>query len=196
MANDTGKAVEADLALRAFHGDGKAFAELVRLFEGPVYRLCRRYLPPADAEEAVQDVFMRAFLHGSRFDLTRPLSPWLLTIARRLCVDKLRYKGVRPEYASDDIVVAVPPSAEDEVAARQELRHLNAALAQLAEGPREALVLFHVEGLAYRDIAEVLGVPIGTVMTWLHRTRAHLRTLLAAESAAPGKPRIESGVSP
>ena len=75
------------------------------------------------------------------------------------------------------------PGPEAEASLREQLSRLERALADLDEGPREAIVLFHIEEMSYRDIAAALEVPIGTVMTWLHRGRARLKTVL--EGAPP-----------
>ena len=69
-------------------------------------------------------------------------------------------------------------SPEGEASAREQLSRLDRALADLGPGPREAIILFHIEEMSYRDIAAALEVPIGTVMTWLHRGRARLRKTL------------------
>ena len=70
------------------------------------------------------------------------------------------------------------PGPEREASLREQLSRLDRALADLDEGPREAIVLFHIEEMSYRDIAAALEVPIGTVMTWLHRGRARLKNVL------------------
>ena len=70
------------------------------------------------------------------------------------------------------------PGPEGEASIREQLQRLDRALAELDEGPREAIILFHIEQMSYRDIAAALEVPMGTVMTWLHRGRAQLRGAL------------------
>jgi RNA polymerase sigma-70 factor, ECF subfamily len=166
---------DAELARAAAAGDEEAFAAIVTRYQRPVWSLCRRFVGEAEADDAAQEVFVRAFLHRERFDPSRPLAPWLLTIARRHCIDRLRRARLRPTPDADvEHTAAVQPDVESAAGARQELGRLAAALARLPEGTREAILLFHVEGLAYREIAEVLDVPIGTVMTWLHRGRKAL----------------------
>ena len=80
----------------------------------------------------------------------------------------------------DSLSVAGPPSPgpEGKASLREQLSHLDRALADLDEGPRDAIILFHIGEMSYRDIAAALEVPIGTVMTWLHRGRARLKTAL------------------
>ena len=104
-----------------------------------------------------------------------PFLPWLLAIARRLCLDLLRREKLMPTTAEIPATIDPSPGPERRAAVNEELRRLEEALADLDEGPREAIVLFHLEGMSYRDIAAALEVPIGTVMTWLHRGRARIK---------------------
>jgi RNA polymerase sigma-70 factor (ECF subfamily) len=179
------------LACRAATGESGAFAEIVRRYQNPIYRICSRYLSSTDAEDAAQETFVRAFVHRERFDPDRPLLPWLMTIAKRICIDRVRKH--KPEL--DEEIERAPDrdpaaNAEQTASTREELRRLQSALAQLPEGQREALVLFHMEGMPYKDIATTLDVPVGTVMTWLHRGRTRLQTMLEEL-----KPISEAGVS-
>ncbi len=174
---------ETSLALAASEGDGAAFGEIVRRYQAQVFRLCRRYVGASDAEDIAQEAFVKAFLNVKRFDASRPLAPWLLTIARRLCIDRLRQRKARPVSADDTPELPTRPTAEVDAAAKQTMTLLSSALKELPEGQREALVLFHLEELAYKDIADILDVPLGTVMTWLHRGRALLRDKLGADLA-------------
>ena len=166
---------ELDLARRARRGDSAAFDQLVLRFQRPVYRLCRRMLRGPHAEDLAQETFVRAFVHFDRFDPERPLLPWLFAIARRLCLDRLRRERVTVEVETMPVVIDPAPSPERQAALSEQVTRLERALAELDEGPREAIVLFHVEEMSYRDIAAVLEVPMGTVMTWLHRGRARLK---------------------
>jgi RNA polymerase sigma-70 factor (ECF subfamily) len=169
---------ELDLARRARRSDSAAFDELVRRFQGPIYRFCWRMLRGPDAEDLAQDTFVRAFVHFEQFDPERPLLPWLIAIARRLCLDLLRRRKVMARAQVMPVIVDPAPGPEREASLREQLSRLERALAGLDEGPREAIVLFHVEEMSYRDIAAALEVPMGTVMTWLHRGRAQLKRAL------------------
>ena len=169
---------ELELARRARRGDAAAFDELVLRFHRPVYRFCWRLLRSADAEDLAQDTFVRAFVHFERFDPERPVLPWLIAIARRLCLDLLRRRKVMAR--AETVLVTDPPAPgpEGEASIREQLSRLDRALVDLDEGPREAIILFHIEEMSYRDIAAALEVPMGTVMTWLHRGRAQLKRAL------------------
>ena len=169
---------ELELARRARRGDAAAFDDLVRRFHRPVYRFCWRLLRSADAEDLAQDTFVRAFVHFERFDPERPVLPWLMAIARRLCLDLLRRRKVMARTETTLVSSPPAPGPEGEASIREQLSRLDRALADLDEGPREAIILFHIEDMSYRDIAAALEVPMGTVMTWLHRGRAQLKRAL------------------
>jgi RNA polymerase sigma-70 factor, ECF subfamily len=167
---------ERALLARAGGGDTQAFTQLVLAHQDAVLALCRRYLGQADAEDVTQEAFVRAFTHRADLDPARPLRPWLFTVARRLCIDRLRRRGVSGDLEDSEQEVVEPAAGpDDQAAGRQRLGQLRAALAGLPEGQREAVALYHFDEVSYADIATVLGVPLGTVMTWLHRGRAALK---------------------
>ena len=135
-------------------------------------------LHSADAEDVAQDTFVRAFVHFEEFDSSRPVLPWLVAIARRLCLDLLRRRKVMAGIETVPLAGPPAPSPEGEASLREQFSRLDRALADLGEGPRAAILLFHIEGMSYRDIAAALEVPMGTVMTWLHRGRTELRKMM------------------
>jgi len=182
---------DAELAECAGAGDEWAFTTLVRRYERPVFALCCRYLGTADGADAAQETFVRAFTHLESYDRRRPLLPWLFTIARRLCIDhqrSRRHEAPAPEHPVADLHHA---PVEAHVSAREELARLARALQGLPEGPREALALFHLHDLSYKEIAEQLEVPMGTVMTWIHRGRDALRAALSAEDVPSARRSME-----
>jgi len=182
---------DAKLAERAGAGDEWAFTALVRRYEGPVFALCCRYLGTADGADAAQETFVRAFTHLDSYDRARPILPWLFTIARRLCIDhqrSRRHEAPAPEHPVADLHHA---PVEAHVSAREELARLARAFEGLPEGPREALALFHLHDLSYKEIAEQLEVPMGTVMTWIHRGRDALRAALSAQDAPRARRSME-----
>ena len=169
---------EPRLIREAFRGDATAFQTLVETHQSAVYNLCLRFTGPSDAEDLAQETFIRAFLHKEKFQPDRPVLPWLLTVARNLCIDKVRSR--RYTAPIDDAAVQAvskDPGPDTEMGRKQQAALLSELMQSLPEGQREALMLTDVEELSYQETADVLNVPIGTVMTWLHRGRAKLKDL-------------------
>jgi RNA polymerase sigma-70 factor (ECF subfamily) len=140
-------------------------------------RYARGLLRDAEAaDDLVQETLLRA-LRG-RAGFTRPdnLRAWLFTILLNIRRNELRSLARRPRIVPLDDMLA-PPGRDGAQEPSAELRRVLAALAELSEELREALLLVAVEGLSYRETAEVLAVPIGTVMSRLHRARKRLRAV-------------------
>jgi RNA polymerase sigma-70 factor (ECF subfamily) len=143
----------------------------------------------ADAEDAVQNAVLRAF---RSFDRQRPINPraWLLRIVRNCCYDLREQQDREPSRAMLDdealetaqpasaVVGLVPENPEARLLRMADGRALEVALRELPDEFREAFLLREVEGLSYKEIADVAAVPIGTVMSRLSRARAQLRALL------------------
>jgi RNA polymerase sigma factor (sigma-70 family) len=168
-----------------------SFEALVVAYERLVFGLALRVVGNrADAEEVAQDTFERAYWALAGYPAERvaamALRPWLATIARNLARNRLRRRPppARPLEDGDGqpLAVAAPAAAEPaQVAERRGDRELLVELlAGLPRGQREAVVLRHVEGLAYAEVAEVLGRPVGTVKTHAHRGVRQLRVELEA----------------
>jgi len=174
-----------------------SFEALVVAYERLVFGLALRVVGDrADAEEVAQDTFERAYWALAGYPAERvaamALRPWLATIARNLARNRLRRRPppARPLEDGDGqpLAVAAPAAAEPaQVAERRSDRELLAELlAGLPRGQREAVVLRHVEGLAYAEVAEVLGRPVGTVKTHAHRGVRQLRVELEARKDKEG----------
>jgi RNA polymerase sigma-70 factor (ECF subfamily) len=138
---------------------------------------------PAEADDIVQDAMLRAFraFDGFRGDAAKP---WLLAIVRNC---HLNMVGQKKRHAAapleTDEIGDTAPTPEGHVLAADDGRRLNAALAKLPEEFREVVVLRELEEMSYREIADVTGAPIGTVMSRLARGRALLRVELAGNRA-------------
>lgn len=141
---------------------------------------------PQDAEDLSQEAFVRAFRARKRLDPERPFYPWLYQIVRRLCYNFTRDTSSRRrklERAGSWLVAeATHRAATDDperVRARDELRdRLEKAISELPLAQREVFVLKEFEGLKYREIADLLDVPIGTVMSRLYAARQKLAARL------------------
>ena len=182
---------EAEWARAAAGGDKVAFARLVEKHKQSVFGLCYRLLGGGEeARDAAQEAFVRSYTGIRDFDPRQPFAAWVLRIARNHCIDLLRRR--RPTLAlegrSDEgPETGVAPELSDHYAmggeqAVQEIeaqRDLDRAVASLPPRYREVIALFHVQHKSYAEIALALGVPMGTVMTWLHRARKELKAQLA-----------------
>jgi RNA polymerase sigma-70 factor (ECF subfamily) len=165
-------------ALRS--GDPQAARLLVERFQGVIFGLCFRMMNhQQDAEDVTQETFVRALRSIARFDVSRPIRPWLLEIAANRCRTALDRRARRRIVAFGDLVEdrpdPRPPIADpDDLGGELEL-----ALSHLRPEYRLVFVLFHEQNLMYEEIAQVVSHPVGTVKTWLHRARAQLAESLS-----------------
>ena len=171
---------EPILAARARAGDRTAFGELVARYADQARRVARAVLQdPDDADDAAQDAFLAALVKLEQYDAARPFGPWLMRIVANAATDRRRRRTVRHAELLDEGYIGGGPQP-DAVAERAVLLgRLRKALAELPERRRLAVVLFDVEGYAHAEIAEILGMPEGTVRSEVFHARRHLRTLLA-----------------
>jgi RNA polymerase sigma-70 factor (ECF subfamily) len=188
---------DALLARSAARGDRPSFARLVDLHRRSVYGLAFRLLrDPEEARDAAQETFVRAWGAISTYDAAQPFGPWILRIARNHTLDLLRRRvpagrQVALDAAPEDGAPATElagdgPAADTLLEQAQARATLEAAVAALPANYREVIQLFHVEQLSYKEIAETLDVPMGTVMTWLHRARGKLRATLTEQGMEGG----------
>lgn len=162
-------AEDALLVRRCLRGDAVSIQTLVERFESDVLGLCIRLLRHRqDAEDVTQEVFLRVFRSLKRWDASRPLKPWIMTIAVNRCRTWLTQRVRRPESVDYLHETAASPPADDSAELRREIE---AALAELRDDYRLVFTLFHEQGLPYEAIADAVDKPVGTVKTWLHRAR-------------------------
>jgi RNA polymerase sigma-70 factor, ECF subfamily len=178
---------------RCMDGDSGAWAELVRTHHRRVYGLCYRFTGnAADAEDLTQDVFLKIYSNLSSFDLTRgSLQVWITTMTRNLLVDNFRRtKNQRATGSLDegwdasdelrpaDRLMASGPSPHEFAAQKELSKMVQNALACVSVELREAVILRDLQDLDYKEIAQVLNIPEGTVKSRISRGRAELARLL------------------
>jgi RNA polymerase sigma-70 factor (ECF subfamily) len=185
------------LVRRCMDGDSGAWAEMVRSHHKRVYGLCYRFTGnPADAEDLTQDVFLKIYSNLASFDTSRgSLQVWITTMTRNLLVDNFRRtRNQRAtgslddgwESASEDLSGLKPidrltskGASQHELAAQKELAAMvQGALARVSVELREAVILRDLQDMDYKEIAQVLGIPEGTVKSRISRGRAELARLL------------------
>lgn len=183
----------SQIVRRCIDGDSGAWAEMVRTHHKRVYGLCYRFTGnAADAEDLTQDVFLKIYSNLSSFDATRGSLPvWITTMTRNLLVDNFRRtRNQRATSSLDegwdaaeelkpvDRLMAAGPSPH-ELAARNELsKMVQNALIHVSAELREAVILRDLQDLDYKEIAQVLSIPEGTVKSRISRGRAELARLL------------------
>ena len=183
VAGDAGS--DRQLIDQAKAGVPAACDALARRHRQAAYLLALQMLGNRDdAMDVTQEAMLRFFGTLRQFDATRRVQPWLFTIVRNLVRDLWRQRRRRPGDAageSDDLVgqLAAPqPSPEADLRRRELRERVWRALAALPAAKREIIVLRDFHDLSYSDIAQVLGIPIGTVMSRLHGARRQLRARL------------------
>jgi RNA polymerase sigma-70 factor (ECF subfamily) len=180
---------DLELILRFKSGDAAAFEDIVRAHQDRIYNLCRYLLRnEADAQDAAQDVFLKAFKGLKDFRPEASLYTWLYRIAVNTCIDRQRKPFFRSffresgsgtgadagllELRSDE------PSPERLVESRQISQQIQSALKRLSPKLRAAIVLKEIEGLSYEEIGGVLEISLGTVKSRISRAREELQEIL------------------
>lgn len=181
--------LEAPLALRlenarteerawieaARRGDTRAQALLAEQWSGTIYRFAVRLLGnEQDALDASQDALVKVLRNLDRYDAERRFSTWVFGITRNTCIDIMRRRRRHGELPEREVADR-SPSPFDLTERERRARCLETALAELPPRYREVLVLYHFEQLKYREIAELLDEPIGTIMNRIFRAREKLR---------------------
>ncbi|MCB9644872.1 MAG: RNA polymerase sigma factor [Myxococcales bacterium] len=134
-----------------------------------------------ESRDACQEAAARALAARDKYDPAQPFYPWFYRILKNHCLDRLRQRKHQPQEATVE-PVAHDPSAESRLAAHEQHTAINRAITQLPEEMREIIELRHFQDLSYEEIADLLGCPVGTVMSRLYRARQTLRKVLQKES--------------
>jgi len=167
---------------RLRRGDPRAFEELVIAYQHRVFGVALRMLGSrAEAEEAAQEVFLRAHRAIADFRGDAKLSTWLYAIASRLCMNRLASGERRLLREGEETLARIPSghaSPADELERSERDAALHRAIAELSDERRMVVVLRDLEGLSYEEIASALDLELGTVRSRLHRARMDLKEKL------------------
>jgi len=181
---------DEDLMDRVARDDEKAFTELVRRFQGRVINLVSRVLNDREcADDLTQEVFVRVYVHRRNYRHGSKFSTWLFTIAANLAKNEIRRRVRKRNWFSLDalqevlkdgaIQLADPAEGRENTLEREQLQAaVGRAIATVPEKYRLSLVLRDIEGLPYEEIAQVLGIPGGTVRSRINRARGMLKRKL------------------
>ncbi|MCC6877707.1 MAG: sigma-70 family RNA polymerase sigma factor [Sandaracinaceae bacterium] len=193
---------EQDLLTRAQAGDRAAFSGLVRIHQRRVYACAVQMLGGGgDADDAVQETFVRAWRAIDRFDGRSQLSTWLYRVCVNVCLNHLRKR--KRNDASDLGDPKIPEPEADPTQGQTDPRHtmearqmqdrLSDALAGLSESLRTTVMMVLVEGMPQKDVAQVLGCSEGTIAWRIHEARRRLRLVLGPEAELDDAPVAASG---
>jgi RNA polymerase sigma-70 factor, ECF subfamily len=180
------------LVRRTLAGDTAAFERIVVRYERRVMTLCLRLLRTVDdAQDATQEVFLRAFKYLHRLDLQKPIEPWLMRMTVNACRDIARKKLRRHQTFSETPAVETDPKdeAKDPYAGfawEQQRQMLWRALDGLPEKEKMAVILRDVEGFTTTEVAEILGSSEGTVRSQICRGRLRIKEAMEAMTQLTG----------
>ncbi len=182
---------DEELMQRFRRGQSEAFGLLVRRYERELFGyLCRYLRDSALAEDVFQNTFLQVFLRQAQYEAGRPVRPWLFTIAQRQAIDAMRRNGRHQAVRLDDaltdngegelaglmeLLIHPGPAPQEVASARERKDRIRATVDALPDLLRQVLLLAYYQGLKYREIADVLGVPVGTVKSRLHAALVKLQ---------------------
>jgi RNA polymerase sigma-70 factor (ECF subfamily) len=182
---------DEELLLRSRRGQTEAFEALLRRYERELYGYLRRYLGDGSlAEDVFQNTFLQLYVKSAQYEAGRPVRPWLYTIATHQAIDALRRNG-RHQAVSLERPTGEPnedelrgllemlegrcPSPLEAASAEERKRRVRAGVEELPEFLRSVLLMAYYQGLKYREIADALGIPVGTVKSRLHAALVKLQ---------------------
>ena len=177
-----GDVADGVLVERVLRGDSRAFDTLVRRHDRRAFTLAYRLLGHReDAEDVLQESFVAALEALDRFDVTRPFGPWLYRIVVNRSLNARKSRARRSTELLPEDAPARTPSPERAAQAAETRRRVLAAMAQLPERPRVVMTMIELEGFSGPEVAEILGIPEGTVRWHLHSARNALRAALGSD---------------
>ena len=182
---------DEELLIRFCKGQAEAFGVLVRRYERELYGYLRRYLGDANlADDVFQNTFLQVYTKIGQYQAGRPVRPWLYTIATHQAIDALRRANRHQALSLDqsreegpdgethglmDLLEARTPGPIDQVQGEELRLRVRASVDQLPDFLRQVVILAYYQGLKYREVAEILGIPVGTVKSRLHAALVKLQ---------------------
>ncbi|WP_342563170.1 RNA polymerase sigma factor SigW [Paenibacillus sp. FSL R7-0345] len=181
--------LEGRLTKLALKGDQRAFAELVELYKDKIYHLAYRMLNNRhEAEDIVQETFLRVYRNLDRYDDKQKFSTWIYRIGTNLCIDRLRKR--KPTYSLDaemndqegidgySMIPSTNVTPETELLLSETQRVIYEAIDSLPVKYRSVMILRYLQDLSLQEISDVLDMPVTTIKTRVHRGREFLRKKL------------------
>lgn len=181
--------LDVRLAMLARKGDQRAFAELVELYKDKIFHLANRMLNNRhEAEDVVQETFLRVFRNLDRYDENLKFSTWIYRIGTNLCIDRLRKR--KPSYSLDaeindqdgtdgySMIPSDDRTPESEMLLSETQRIIHESIESLPAKYKTIMLLRYIQDLSLQEISEVLDLPVTTIKTRVHRGREFLRKKL------------------
>ncbi len=186
---------DEELLERIQQGERDVFGALVRRYTGELFGYLRRYLGDHNlAEDVVQNTFLQVFLKIDQYEAGRPVRPWIYTIATHQAIDALRRQGRQQMLSLDqdsgdsdrangpqltNLLESQEPGPLDQLEEGERRRMVRAGVERLPDFLKQVLILAYYQGLKYTDIAEIVGIPVGTVKSRLHAALVKLQEFWA-----------------
>ncbi len=177
-------------------GDQEAFSHLIEMYQTPIFNLAYRMLgDPAEAEDAAQEAFLRAYTRLATYDTSRSFKTWLFSIASHHCIDRLRKR--RLTWVSIDqplpatlapALAEKAPGPEERAMQSEQAALIQRHLAQLSPEDRAVIVMRYWNDFSYDEIAEATGGTVSAIKSRLHRARVSLAERMVEERDRNGKP--------
>jgi RNA polymerase sigma-70 factor (ECF subfamily) len=182
---------DEELLARFCRGQSEAFGTLLRRYERELYGYLRRYLGDSDlAEDVFQNTFLQLYIKSNQYETGRPVRPWLYTIATHQAIDALRRNNRHQALSLDQSQQELPdgevrsllelletrgPGPLEQAQSAEDRERVRASVDRLPEFLRQVVILAYYQGLKYREIAEILNIPVGTVKSRLHAALVKLQ---------------------
>jgi RNA polymerase sigma-70 factor (ECF subfamily) len=170
-------------------GDEDAFTHLVERYQTPVYNLCFRMLGNhAEAEDAAQETFIKAYKNMKRYDPNRKFINWILTIASNNCIDRIRKRRFQivplEEWTPGDMPGSAENGIEGSIIAKEGREDIQGMIDHLGPKDRAAIILRYWYDLSYEEIASTLSLSLGAVKSRLHRARREIAEMWLEEKGS------------
>ncbi|NLI60518.1 MAG: sigma-70 family RNA polymerase sigma factor [Clostridiales bacterium] len=191
--------IESQLIDKFMDGDLAAFEELVLLFDKKIYNYCLRMTNnPSDAEDLAQEVFIKVYRNLKSFRKDSKFSTWIYRIAHNTCVDNYRRKRFKlislnkEEDQQEEMDIPSPnPLPEEQLVSQEQYKLIKECIAELKPKYKSVIILRDIQSYSYKEIADILDIPIGTVKSNISRARALLREALKARRMELGERRVK-----
>jgi RNA polymerase sigma-70 factor (ECF subfamily) len=173
------EATERELIRLAQRGDADAFGRLVSCYQQTVFNIAYRLTGDRqEAKDVAQEAFVKTYQTLDRFDLQRPLAPWLGRITTNTALNWIKKRRPEIEMDEETLLADPTPSPEAQTIAAETSTQLRAAIAALPPNYRAVIELRHFQSLSYQEMSKSLNAPISDVKSWLFRARRRLRRKL------------------